>query len=149
MALLVPDSVPQGLVHPLVAGIPVLLFASWALTWQVAMDGYGITVTSALGARRVPWERVNAAAVHRHALAVQLTDGRELRIPGRAARLLSGHLGGPYDPQEVAAAVTTAAQWPERRPAAELRQRLVSPQLLVNRVALTAYVLFVVARCCW
>ncbi|MFC9331503.1 hypothetical protein [Kitasatospora sp. NPDC057015] len=135
-----------GLVHPLLAGIPLFLAAAGALTWQAAIDGHGVAVVSGMTRRFVPWEQVNAAAVHRHRLAVQLTDGRELRIGSRPARLLSRHLGGPYDPQAVAAAIATAAHLPGRRPGAALRERLSSPQLLVNRAALTGYIVFVVAR---
>ncbi|MCX5212597.1 hypothetical protein OG689_25475 [Kitasatospora sp. NBC_00240] len=135
-----------GLVHPLLAGIPVFLAAAGALTWQAAIDGRGVAVVSGMTRRLVPWERINAAAVHRHRLTVQLTDGRELRIGSRPARLLSRHLGGPYDPEAVAAAIATAAHRPARRPGAALRERLLSPQLLVNRAALTGYIVFVIAR---
>ncbi|GGV46299.1 hypothetical protein GCM10010495_74820 [Kitasatospora herbaricolor] len=135
-----------GLVHPLLAGIPVFLAAAGALTWQAAIDGRGVAVVSGMTRRFVPWDQVNAAAVHRHRLAVQLTDGRELRIGSRPARLLSRHLGGPYDPEAVATAIATAAHRPARRPGAALRERLVSPQLLVNRAALTGYIVFVIAR---
>jgi hypothetical protein len=136
----------SGLLHPLMIGIPAFLAVTGALSWQAAIDGHGVEVASALSSRRIPWERVNAAAVHRHRLAVQLTDGQEVRIAGRPGRMLSRHLGGPYDPQAVAAAIATAANRPERRPGGELRERLVSPQLLVNRAALTGYVVFVIAR---
>ncbi|MET9617822.1 hypothetical protein [Kitasatospora indigofera] len=135
-----------GLVHPLLAGIPVFLAAAGALTWQAAIDGRGVAVVSGMTRRFVPWDKVNAAAVHRHRLAVQLTDGRELRIGSRPASLLSRHLGGPYDPEAVATAIATAAHRPARRPGAALRERLVSPQLLVNRAALTGYIVFVIAR---
>ncbi|MFE2917972.1 hypothetical protein [Kitasatospora indigofera] len=135
-----------GLVHPLLAGIPLFLAAAGALTWQAAIDGRGVAVVSGMTRRFVPWDKVNAAAVYRHRLAVQLTDGRELRIGSRPASLLSRHLGGPYDPQAVATAIATAAHRPARRPGAALRERLVSPQLLVNRAALTGYIVFVIAR---
>ena len=141
-----PQSWGSGLLHPLLLGVPAFLAVTGALSWQAAMDGHGVEVASALSSRRIPWERVNAAAVHRHRLAVQLTDGQEVRIAGRPGRLLSRHLGGPYDPETVASAIATAANRPERRPGAELRERLVSPQLLVNRAALTAYIVFVLAR---
>ena len=136
----------SGLLHPLLFGITVFLAVTGALSWQAAMDGHGVEVASALSSRRIPWERVNAAAVHRHRLAIQLTDGQEVRIAGRPGRMLSRHLGGPYDPQAVATAIATAANRPDRRPGQELRERLVSPQLLLNRAALTGYVVFVIAR---
>lgn len=90
-----------GLVHPLLAGIPVFLAAAGALTWQAAIDGRGVAVVSGMTRRFVPWDKVNAAAVHRHRLAVQLTDGRELRI---------GEAGPP-----ACSAATSAARTTRRR----------------------------------
>ncbi|MFI6445375.1 hypothetical protein [Kitasatospora sp. NPDC050543] len=140
------DSWWRGLLQPLLIGIPAFLGMAGALGWQAEVDAAGVAVVSALSSRRVPWQRVNAAAVHRHRLVVQLTDGRELQIGSRPARLLSRHLGGPYDPAAAAAAIGTAAQLPGRRPVAERRDSLASPQLLLNRLALTGYVVFVVAH---
>lgn len=137
----------DGLVRPLGSGVLVLVATTAAVGWQVAFDRDGLTVALALRAYRYEWDDVSGAVVHRNRLLIRLRNGDELSVGAWAARLLGRHFGGPFAPQAVAETITVLAHRPERRPTEALSgPPLGSPHLLINRICLTGYVLFVLGH---
>ncbi|MFJ7280091.1 hypothetical protein [Kitasatospora sp. NPDC098663] len=135
-----------GLVHPLVTGTVAILACGRTLSWQMVADRDGLRMATALRTRTFRWHEINAAAVHRNLLTVQLRSGEEVTVGSRPAAWLAGHFGDRYDPVELARAVATAAHRPDLRPHRSLPDRLGGPQHLLNRLSLVGYALFTIVH---
>lgn len=135
-----------GLVHPLLTGTVAILACGRTLSWQMVVDRDGLRMATALRTRTFRWQEINAAAVHRNLLTVQLRSGEEVTVGSRPAAWLAGHFGDRYDPVELARAVATAAHRPDLRPHRSLPDRLGGPQHLLNRLSLAGYALFTIVH---
>ncbi|MFJ1758463.1 hypothetical protein [Kitasatospora sp. NPDC088134] len=129
----------DGLVRPLVVGLPFLLAVIGSCGWQLAVDRDGVAVSGALLRRRLPWERVTAAAVHRGRFTVQTADAQQIGFGSWPAERLHRHFGGDYDPRHAARTITLLAHAPDRRPTAPLPPDAVGRALPLNRLAVAGY----------
>ncbi|MER7757093.1 hypothetical protein [Kitasatospora sp. NPDC097643] len=136
----------QGLLRPLWIGCTAILACCHTLSWQMVADRNGLRVAGPLGTRSLRWADINAAAVHRNLLTIQLRTGQELTVGSRPAAWLAGHLGEHYDPVVLARTVATAAHRPDLRPRTALPDRLGRPQHLLNRISLAGYAVFTVVH---
>ncbi|MEV7023714.1 hypothetical protein, partial [Kitasatospora sp. NPDC093558] len=146
VVLLDADGWWSGLVRPLWAGCAWILFCARPLSWQMVVDRDGLRVATTLRSRTYRWQEINAAAVHRNALTIQLRSGEDVTVASRPAAWLAGHFGDRCDPREVARAVATAAHRPDLRPSTRLPDRLGSPQHVLNRIALLGFAAFTVVH---
>ncbi|QKW19809.1 PH domain-containing protein [Kitasatospora sp. NA04385] len=141
MTWLTEDGGVSDLLHRLFFGLPILLGTVSAFGWQLAVDRDGVTVVRALTRTRLPWSRVTAAAVHGGRFTVQGTDGAQHGFVALPSRLLGR---GPAL-QRAARIVTAAAARPERRPAEALPPGTVGATLLLNRLCVAGYLLWILA----
>ncbi|MQS12516.1 hypothetical protein F7Q99_09515 [Streptomyces kaniharaensis] len=136
----------DGLVRPLWIGSIAILACGRTLSWQLVADRDGLRVATALRGRSFRWQEINAAAVHRNLLTIQLRSGEEITVGSRPAAWLAGHFGDHYDPAELARTVATAAHRPDLRPTQPLPDRLGSPQHALNRLSLAGFAAFTVVH---
>ncbi|MFD8082905.1 hypothetical protein ACFV4F_14585 [Kitasatospora sp. NPDC059722] len=146
VVLLDADGWWNGLVRPLWTGCVGILFCARPLSWQMVVDRDGLRVATTLRSRVFRWQEINAAAVHRNALTVQLRSGQDVTVASRPAAWLAGHFGDRCDPRELARTVATAAHRPDLRPSVRLPDRLGSPQHVLNRIALLGFAAFTVVH---
>ncbi|MFJ2576514.1 hypothetical protein [Kitasatospora aureofaciens] len=146
VVLLGQDGWWNGLLRPLWIGSVVILACGRTLSWQMVADRDGLRVATALHSRCYRWHEINAAAVHRNLLTIQLRSGEEITVGSRPAAWLAGHFGGRYDPAELARTVATAAHRPDLRPRFALPGRLGSPQHALNLVSLAGFAAFTVVH---
>ncbi|WP_033822697.1 hypothetical protein [Kitasatospora sp. MBT63] len=137
----------QGLFSALFIGTGAFVSLAGACTWQIDLDRDGLTIAATALVHRYPWAEVEAAAVHRGRLTIQRRGGGQVELDAWPARMLGKRLGGPAAPLAVAATITLLANRPERRPEDTFAgSRIGRPHLLINRIALGSYLLFVLAR---
>ncbi|MFJ8044623.1 hypothetical protein ACIRBX_29380 [Kitasatospora sp. NPDC096147] len=125
-----------GLGQPLLFGGFALASAVGALGWQARFDRQGLVTCTGLTRRRTAWADITGASAAKGRVTVRTTGEQELTIGHRAAEWLGL---GDYDAAALADAVGRAAADPAARPATEVPE--AAPELVVNRVALTAYLL--------
>ncbi|MGW4647736.1 hypothetical protein [Kitasatospora sp. NPDC004289] len=124
----------NGLLQPLLLGGSALPALVAALGWQARFDRNGLVTSTGLTRRRTAWPEITAATAENGRVTVRTGDRKELHIGHRATAWLG--LGG-YDPHALATAVTRAAHEPAARPTTDTPDHF--PELLVNRLSLTAY----------
>ncbi|BFV58982.1 hypothetical protein KCMC57_up40860 [Kitasatospora sp. CMC57] len=132
----------SGLLHPLLVGGFGFTGAVAAFGWQAALDRRGLSVVNGLTHRRADWADIEGAEAKKGQVIVRLRSGRELSVGSRPAQWLG--LGG-YDAEQLAAAITRAADSEADRPATDGAGLLPQRRLFVNRCALTAYLVLTVA----
>ncbi|MGW4898604.1 hypothetical protein ACWEQL_41190 [Kitasatospora sp. NPDC004240] len=128
-----------GLFQPLLFGGSALVGAVGAFGWRVRFGRHALVTSTGLTRCRTDWTAITGARTEGGRVIVRTTNGRELRIGHRAARWLGP---GGYDAAELAAAVERAAGEPAARPATEAPDDF--PELLVNRLAVAAYLVTIV-----
>ncbi|WP_457032031.1 hypothetical protein [Kitasatospora sp. P5_F3] len=130
-----------GLLHPALFGGFGVAGAVAAFGWQAVLDRRGLSVTNGLTHRRADWADIAGAEAKRGQVTVRLRSGGEFSVGSRPAHWFG--LGG-YNAEQVAEAVTRAARFETDRPTTEGTGLLPTPHLLVNRLALAAYLLLTV-----
>ena len=130
-----------GLLQPLLMGGIAMVGAASRLGWQAAIDRDGVTVTAGLTRRRASWEEITEATAKGALLSIVVGNTGTLQFGGRAASWC-GVQG--FDAAALAAGVGHAARHSELRPRESRPSPLGHPDLLVNRIALTAYLVFTV-----
>ncbi|MFC8454254.1 hypothetical protein [Kitasatospora sp. NPDC057223] len=130
-----------GLLQPLAMGGIALVAAASRLGWQATIDRDGVTVTAGLTRRRASWEEITDATAKGALLSVIVGNTATLQFGGRVASWC-GVQG--FDAAALAAGVGHAARHPELRPRESRPSPLGHPDLLVNRISLTAYLVFTV-----
>ncbi|GAA3022170.1 hypothetical protein GCM10020229_36950 [Kitasatospora albolonga] len=123
-----------GLLQPLLLGGSTIPAVVAALGWQARFDRDALVTSTGLTRRRTAWPEITAATAANGRVTVRTSDDQELRIGHRAVEWLGL---GDYDPQALATAVTRAAREPTARPTTDTPDHF--PELLVNRLSLTAY----------
>ncbi|MFD5919474.1 hypothetical protein ACFVYP_37070 [Kitasatospora sp. NPDC058201] len=131
----------SGLLQPLLIGGIALVGVVSRLGWQAAVDRDGVTVSAGLARRRAGWEEITAATAEGGRLSVTVRDAGALEFGGRVASWF-GVQG--FDAAALAAGVGHATRHPELRPRESRPGPLGHPDLLVNRISLTAYLVFTV-----